>query len=48
MTVNTTIQVAGVKETINALKKIDPQLQKDFRTKANEIAQPAINAAKDV
>ena len=48
MTVNTTIEVAGVKETINALKKIDPQLQKDFRAKANEIAQPAINAAKDV
>jgi len=48
MTVNTTIQVAGVKETINALKKIDPQLQKDFRTQANQIAQPAIDAAKDV
>ena len=48
MTVNTTIQVSGVKETINALKKIDPQLQKNFRAKANEIAQPAINAAKDV
>ena len=48
MTVNTTIQVSGVKETINALKKINPQLQKDFRAKANEIAQPAINAAKDV
>jgi len=48
MTVNTTIQVAGVKETINALKKIDPQLQKDFRAQANEIAQPAINAAKEV
>lgn len=48
MTVNTTISVIGVKETINALKKIDPQLQKDFRAQANEIAQPAINAAKDV
>ena len=48
MTVNTTIQVSGVKETINALKKIDPQLQKDFRAQANEIAQPAINAAKDM
>ena len=48
MTVNTTISVVGVKETINALKKIDPQLQKDFRAQANEIAQPAINAAKDV
>jgi hypothetical protein len=48
MSASVTIQVVGVKDTINALKKIDPQLQKDFRTKANEIAQPAINAAKDV
>ena len=48
MTVNTTVSVVGIKETINALKKIDPQLQKDFRAQANEIAQPAINAAKDV
>ena len=48
MTVNTTISVVGVKETINALKKIDPQLQKDFRAQANEIAQPAINAAKEM
>ena len=48
MTVNTTVSVVGVKETINALKKIDPQLQKDFRAQANEIAQPAINAAKDM
>jgi hypothetical protein len=48
MTVNTTVSVVGVKETINALKKIDPQLQKDFRAQANEIAQPAINAAKEV
>ena len=48
MTVNTTIQVSGVKETINALKKIDPQLQKDFRTAATAIAQPAINAAKEM
>ena len=48
MSVTTTIQVVGVKDTINALKKIDPQLQKDFRAQANGIAQPAINAAKDV
>jgi len=48
MTVNTTIEVAGVKETINALKKIDPQLQKDFRAKAKEIADPAIKAAQDM
>jgi hypothetical protein len=48
MTVNTTVSVVGVKETINALKKIDPQLQKDFRAQATSIAQPAINAAKEM
>ena len=48
MTVNTTVSVVGVKETINALKKIDPQLQKDFRAQATAIAQPAINAAKEM
>jgi hypothetical protein len=48
MTATATIQVVGAKETINALKKIEPQLQKDFRTQANNIALPAINAAKDV
>ena len=48
MSATATIQVVGVKDTINALKKIDPQLQKDFRAQANEIALPAINAAKDV
>ena len=47
MSTTTTIQVVGVKDTINALKKIDPQLQKDFRAQATSIAQPAINAAKD-
>ena len=48
MTATATIQVVGVKDTINALKKIEPQLQKDFRTQATAIATPAINAAKDV
>jgi hypothetical protein len=48
MSVSTTIQVVGVKDTINALKKIDPQLQKDFRAQATAIASPAINAGKDV
>ena len=48
MAVSTTIKVVGVKDTINALKKIDPQLQKDFRTKANQIAEPAIKAAKEM
>ena len=48
MATTTTIQVLGVKDTINALKKIDPQLQKDFRTSANEIAAPAIKAAQEM
>jgi hypothetical protein len=48
MSVSTTITVVGVKDTINALKKIDPQLQKDFRTQANEIAAPAIKAAQEM
>ena len=48
MSVSTTITVVGVKDTINALKKIDPQLQKDFRTQADNIAQPAIKAAKEM
>jgi hypothetical protein len=46
MSVSTTITVVGVKDTINALRKIDPQLQKDFRAQANEIAAPAIAAAQ--
>ena len=48
MSATATVQVVGVKDTINALKKIDPQLQKDFRAQATAIATPAINAAKDV
>jgi hypothetical protein len=48
MSATTTIQVVGVKDTINALKKIDPQLQKDFRAQAKDIAAPAIKAAQDM
>jgi hypothetical protein len=48
MPVSTTIEVVGVKDTINALRKIDPQLQKDFKAQATQIANPAINAAKAV
>jgi len=48
MSVSTTIQVVGVKDTINNLRKIDPQLQKDFKAQATLIAQPAIQAGRDV
>ena len=40
------ISVVGVKDTINKLRKLDPELQKQFKADATAIAQPAINAAK--
>ncbi len=46
MPVSTTIEMVGVKDTINALRKIDPELQKDFKADATNIAKPAIDAAK--
>jgi hypothetical protein len=48
MSVSTTIQVVGVKDTINGLRKIDPQLQKDFKAQATLIAQPAVQAGRNV
>ena len=48
MPASTTIEIVGVKQTINSLRKIDPQLQKDFKADATAIAQPAIQAGKAV
>jgi hypothetical protein len=48
MPVSTTITVVGLKETINALNKVEPQLVKDFKASANKIAEPAITAGKAV
>ena len=48
MPVNSTVEVVGLKQTINGLGKIDKQLQKDFKSDATQIAQPAINAGKAV
>ena len=48
MPVSATVDMVGVKNTINALRKIDPQLQKDFKAQAIQIASPAISAAKAV
>jgi hypothetical protein len=45
--ISTTIQVAGVKDTINELGKIDKQLQKDFKADAIAIAAPAVKAAQN-
>ena len=48
MPVSTTMEFVGVKQAINDLRTIDPQLQKDFKADATAIAQPAINAGKAV
>ena len=46
MSTSMNIKVVGVKDAINGLKKIDPALQKEFKLQANEVAKPAIDAAK--
>jgi hypothetical protein len=46
MSAKVDISVVGVKDTINKLRKLDPELQKQFKIDATAIAQPAINAAK--
>jgi hypothetical protein len=48
MSVSTTVEIVGVKNTINSLRKIDPELQKEFKAQAIQISQPAIQAAKNV
>ena len=48
MPVSATVEMVGLKNTINALRKIDPQLQKDFIAQATQIAAPAISAGKAV
>ena len=48
MSASATIEVAGVKDTINALRAIDPALQKEFKDDAIAIAQPAVVAAQAV
>lgn len=48
MSAKVDISVVGVKDTINQLRKLDPELQKQFKADATAIAQPALNAAKAV
>ena len=39
-------KVEGVRETIVALRKIDPQLRKQFNRRANDIAKPIVLEAR--
>jgi hypothetical protein len=46
MTVNTSIEMTGLKEAIRSLNKIEPGLRKEFTAQATRIAQPAITEAQ--
>ena len=44
MAVDTNISIVGGKQAINSLRKIDPDLQKQFKADVNRVAAPAISA----
>lgn len=46
MTVNTRTEIVGAKDAIKALRKIDPELRKQFNRDAKAIVQPIIDDAK--
>ena len=48
MSATASIQVVGVKNTINQLNKLDKELANEFKAQATQIAQPAINNAKNM
>ena len=48
MSATANIQVVGVKNTINQLNKLDKELANEFKAQATQIAQPAINNAKNM
>lgn len=45
MTATTSTQVAGVQDAIKALRKIDPELRKQFNRDVKQIVAPVIDAA---
>ncbi len=46
MTVQTKVEVVGAKEAIRGLRKIDPELRKQFNRDVKAIAAPVIDAAR--
>ena len=46
MAVDTRIELVGVKETIKALNKIEPELRKQFNRDAKAIAEPVLSQAR--
>jgi hypothetical protein len=47
MTARASVDMVDVKRVINEVRKLEPELSKEFRAKAQELAQPAIEAARD-
>lgn len=41
------VDMVDVKRVVSELRKIDPELQKEFRRQAADLAKPAIQAARD-
>ena len=46
MTATSNIEIAGIKDAIRSLNKIEPGLRKEFQQEATRIAQPAIEEAQ--
>lgn len=46
MTATTTVQVVGVQDAIKQLRRIDPELRKQFNRDAKDIAAPAVRDAQ--
>jgi len=46
MPTNTGIEVVGAKKAVVGLRKIDPELRKQFNRDAKKVAQPVIDQAK--
>jgi hypothetical protein len=42
-----TVEVTGVKDTIKALRNLDPELRKQFNKDAKRVAEPITSAAKN-
>ena len=42
-----TMQVQGLESTLKALKKVQPEVQKQFFKDAKQIVKPAVNEAKN-
>lgn len=46
MTVAISTEIAGIREAVASLNKIEPNLRKEFAAELNQIAAPALNVAR--